>query len=143
MAEKSQGGGRLAEALLPTTLPGGAGPETLRGGSWNNNQRNARVSYRNNDHPDNFNNNIGFRVVCSPDFLLVGKAVALRRKAGQERQHGPVPVACGIAARPHIKNAPAFVVGQRLEAQAGATLTARSQPASRGRCGRGTAGDGG
>jgi hypothetical protein len=35
----------------------------LRGGSWNNNQNNARAAYRNNNTPDNRNNNIGFRVV--------------------------------------------------------------------------------
>jgi hypothetical protein len=35
-----------------------------RGGSWNNNQHNARASVRNDNHPDNRNNNIGFRVVC-------------------------------------------------------------------------------
>ena len=37
----------------------------LRGGSWNNNQENARADYRNNNRPDDRNNNIGFRVVCS------------------------------------------------------------------------------
>ncbi|MCL4880430.1 MAG: SUMF1/EgtB/PvdO family nonheme iron enzyme [Anaerolineae bacterium] len=37
----------------------------LRGGSWNNNQDNARAAYRNNNNPDNRNNNIGFRVVVS------------------------------------------------------------------------------
>ena len=37
----------------------------LRGGSWNNDRNNARCSYRNRNEPDNFNNNIGFRVVCS------------------------------------------------------------------------------
>jgi len=37
----------------------------LRGGSWNNNRNNARCSYRNRNEPDNFNNNIGFRLVCS------------------------------------------------------------------------------
>ncbi len=37
----------------------------LRGGSWNNNSDNARAAYRNNNNPDNRNNNIGFRVVCS------------------------------------------------------------------------------
>lgn len=41
--------------------PYGAGP--TRGGSWNNNRRNARCAYRNDNHPDNFNNNVGFRVV--------------------------------------------------------------------------------
>ncbi|MBK7409857.1 MAG: hypothetical protein IPJ40_18510 [Saprospirales bacterium] len=35
----------------------------LRGGSWNNNTRNCRVSNRNNNNPDNRNNNNGFRVV--------------------------------------------------------------------------------
>ena len=35
----------------------------LRGGSWNNNQNNARAAFRNHNHPDNRNNNNGFRVV--------------------------------------------------------------------------------
>jgi formylglycine-generating enzyme required for sulfatase activity len=39
----------------------------LRGGSFNNNQRNARAAYRNNNNPDNRNDNIGFRVVVSHD----------------------------------------------------------------------------
>jgi hypothetical protein len=45
----------------------------VRGGSWNNNQNNARAAYRNDNNPDNRNNNIGFRVVGvvhSPPFLL-------------------------------------------------------------------------
>jgi formylglycine-generating enzyme required for sulfatase activity len=37
----------------------------IRGGSWNNNQRNARCACRNRDLPDNFNNNIGFRMILS------------------------------------------------------------------------------
>ena len=37
----------------------------LRGGSWNNNQHNARCSYRNRNNPNNRNDNIGFRVVVS------------------------------------------------------------------------------
>jgi len=37
----------------------------VRGGSWNNNAENCRVSNRNNNHPDNRNNNIGFRLACS------------------------------------------------------------------------------
>jgi hypothetical protein len=37
--------------------------ETLRGGSWNNNPRNVRVSNRNRNEPGNRNNNIGFRCV--------------------------------------------------------------------------------
>ncbi len=39
----------------------------LRGGSFNNNQRNVRCAYRNNNNPDNRNDNIGFRVVVSHD----------------------------------------------------------------------------
>lgn len=35
----------------------------LRGGSWNNNATNCRVSNRNNNNPTNSNNNIGFRLV--------------------------------------------------------------------------------
>ncbi|MEW6029335.1 MAG: SUMF1/EgtB/PvdO family nonheme iron enzyme [Chloroflexota bacterium] len=37
----------------------------LRGGSWNNNRNNCRCSVRNRNNPDNFNNNVGFRVVLS------------------------------------------------------------------------------
>ncbi|MDR1739576.1 MAG: hypothetical protein LBR45_02320 [Bacteroidales bacterium] len=37
----------------------------LRGGSWNNNARNCRVSNRNNNNPDNRNNNNGFRLAVS------------------------------------------------------------------------------
>jgi formylglycine-generating enzyme required for sulfatase activity len=46
-------------------LISGAGPDVVRGGSWNNNQRNARCAYRNNNNPNNRNNNIGFRVVIA------------------------------------------------------------------------------
>lgn len=38
----------------------------LRGGSWNNNQDNARAVYRNNNNPNIRNNNIGFRLVVRP-----------------------------------------------------------------------------
>jgi len=33
----------------------------MRGGAWNNNPQNARVSNRNRNEPTNRNNNIGFR----------------------------------------------------------------------------------
>lgn len=36
----------------------------VRGGSWNNNQDNARAAYRNNNNPNNRNNNNGFRVLA-------------------------------------------------------------------------------
>ncbi len=52
-------------ATLQTGLVG------KRGGSWNNNPRNCRSAYRNNNNPDDRNNNIGFRVVCgAPSTLL-------------------------------------------------------------------------
>jgi Sulfatase-modifying factor enzyme 1 len=41
----------------------------MRGGSWNNNAENCRVSNRNNNNPDNRNNNIGFRVASSPSSI--------------------------------------------------------------------------
>lgn len=41
----------------------------LRGGSWNNNERNARCAYRNRNNPNNRNNNIGFRVVVLTFFF--------------------------------------------------------------------------
>jgi hypothetical protein len=48
-------------------------PEVLRGGSWNNNQENARCANRNNNNPNNRNNNIGFRLSRTwvvPDALI-------------------------------------------------------------------------
>src|SRR5438309_11168617 len=57
----------------------------VRGGSWNNNPRNVRVSNRNRNEPTNRNNNIGFR--CG-GYAERGKA------AGQSRiLHGE----CGRA----------------------------------------------
>jgi formylglycine-generating enzyme required for sulfatase activity len=55
------------------------GTRVLRGGSFNNNQNNARCVYRNNNHPDNRNDNNGFRVCVSHNFLnLAGNAARLR-----------------------------------------------------------------
>jgi len=66
-------------------------PGALRGGSWNNNRRNARVSNRNNNHPDNFNNNVGFRVILAPDFYTAGKIVFPRKAIGQKKSARFVP----------------------------------------------------
>jgi formylglycine-generating enzyme required for sulfatase activity len=49
----------------------------LRGGSFNNNQRNARVSIRNNNNPNNRNNNNGFRLVAHI-FRPAGNALGRR-----------------------------------------------------------------
>ena len=56
----------------------------VRGGSWNNNQRNARCACRNRNDPDNYNNNVGFRVVLSHNFFRTPalRAIAVRL-AGQ------------------------------------------------------------
>ncbi|WP_110721462.1 SUMF1/EgtB/PvdO family nonheme iron enzyme [Thiolinea disciformis] len=35
----------------------------IRGGSWNNNTENVRCAVRNRNHPNNRNNNVGFRVL--------------------------------------------------------------------------------
>jgi len=40
----------------------------VRGGAFNNNDRNVRCAYRNNRNPHNRNNNNGFRVVFSTLF---------------------------------------------------------------------------
>jgi hypothetical protein len=40
----------------------------FRGGAFNNNRQNVRCSYRNRNHPNNRNNNIGFRVCVCPRF---------------------------------------------------------------------------
>ena len=51
----------------------------LRGGAFNNNERNVRCAYRNRNEPDERNNNIGFRVVVAHDFLSAGTAWRFHR----------------------------------------------------------------
>jgi formylglycine-generating enzyme required for sulfatase activity len=46
--------------------PEAEGSRALRGGSWSGNRWNARVSFRNLNHPDGFDFFIGFRVVVAP-----------------------------------------------------------------------------
>jgi formylglycine-generating enzyme required for sulfatase activity len=41
----------------------------LRGGCWNNSGENCRSAYRNDNHPSNRNNNLGFRVVLAPSSI--------------------------------------------------------------------------
>jgi formylglycine-generating enzyme required for sulfatase activity len=55
----------------------GRGDRVLRGGSWNNNQNNARCAYRNRNNPNNRNNNNGFRLV-SHIFCPAGNATGRR-----------------------------------------------------------------
>jgi hypothetical protein len=72
-------------------------PGELRGGSWNNNQINARAAYRNRNNPNNRNNNIGFRVLrpCFSALLLVSHAA---RRTGSE---------CGMAPARACESRPA------------------------------------
>ncbi len=46
----------------------------LRGGSFANDQQNARGAARNRNNPENRNDNIGFRVVLSTFFFVAGNA---------------------------------------------------------------------
>jgi hypothetical protein len=43
----------------------------LRGGAFNNNERNVRCAYRNRNNPQNENRNNGFRLVLAHVFLQV------------------------------------------------------------------------
>jgi len=58
----------------------------LRGGSFNNNRRNARCAYRNRNNPDNLNRNNGFRVVVSMFFSAgnAPRAIACLRRRGEK-----------------------------------------------------------
>ncbi|RLC74608.1 MAG: hypothetical protein DRJ03_27740 [Chloroflexi bacterium] len=60
----------------------------LRGGSWNNNQKNVRAANRNNNAPDNRNDNIGFRCVsaASGEFLKGQVRHVHGRGASAERE---------------------------------------------------------
>ena len=42
----------------------------VRGGAWNNDADNARSAARNNNNPDNRNDNVGFRVLCSSHIVI-------------------------------------------------------------------------
>jgi len=94
----------LSWLALPVGQPGTI-RRVARGGSWNNNQDNARAAYRNNNHPDNRNNNIGFRLVCvahivqafAPDPALPGWAdvTTALRKCPPTTVGGPSRRRCG------------------------------------------------
>ena len=73
----------------------------LRGGSWNNNNpANLLSSNRNNDHPDNRNDNNGFRVVVSSV------------KAGE---NGVLPDGTGLSGRSHEETSLTCVPAPREE----------------------------
>ncbi|MFP4439332.1 MAG: SUMF1/EgtB/PvdO family nonheme iron enzyme [Chloroflexaceae bacterium] len=61
----------------------------LRGGSWNNDQSNARCAYRNHNNPDNHNDNIGLRLAtraaCPPEMRCAVTCTPQRRGIQGER----------------------------------------------------------
>ncbi|MBI1880036.1 MAG: SUMF1/EgtB/PvdO family nonheme iron enzyme, partial [Chloroflexi bacterium] len=66
--------------------------KVLRGGSWNNNENNARASNRNNNNPNNQNDNIGFRCVAAAPGVVSASQV--------HRVHGRGASAPGEHSRP-------------------------------------------
>ena len=74
----------------------------LRGGAFNNNDRNVRCAIRNRNNPDNRNRNIGFRVVLSTFFNgpeLPGGGFALPGRGEKWRSLLPAAPANGRAGR--------------------------------------------
>jgi hypothetical protein len=67
----------------------GKSRSVLRGGSWNNNSRNARAAYRNDNRIDNLNNNRGARLVRVSGDNSLGRdrklARVLRNNGGAAR----------------------------------------------------------
>ncbi len=66
----SNGAGYTLDAGIPVGCPE-IESRVLRGGSWNNNQDNARADNRNDNNPNNRNDNNGFRVVCGSHIHLL------------------------------------------------------------------------
>jgi len=92
------------------------GHRVLRGGSWNNDRNNARCANRNRNNPNNWNNNVGLRLVVS-HVLLFGRkcrpANGAARGRGFETRRG-LSLATGHARRGKYKRAPLPVVGRPL-----------------------------
>ncbi len=63
----------------------------VRGGSWNNNRNNARCAIRNRNNPDNYNNNIGFRVVLSHNIFLCQKCRTVHGRRSRQNIGGLAP----------------------------------------------------
>jgi hypothetical protein len=92
-----------AGALAPARRHPWPAPSSrvVRGGSWNNNSRNARSAYRNHNDPANRNNNIGFRLAST---LAAGVAAFMDAASAHELRPEPVMKSgrrrpCGAVAR--------------------------------------------
>ncbi|MBC8554622.1 MAG: SUMF1/EgtB/PvdO family nonheme iron enzyme [Candidatus Brocadiales bacterium] len=68
----------------------------LRGGCFNNNNRNVRCANRNRNNPDNRNNNIGFRIVLSTFFICWNCQTLRVSGCLSEAKNG------GAYSRPHL-----------------------------------------
>ena len=55
-----------------------------RGGSWNDDPANARSAARNDNNPDNRNDNLGFRVLCSSHIVIFSARCPLHRRFGTD-----------------------------------------------------------
>jgi hypothetical protein len=65
---------------------GGRVAQLLRGGSWINNPHNCRAAFRNSNHPDTVNSNVGVRPGClSPPAPFTARAVG-RASSGSTRR---------------------------------------------------------
>lgn len=82
----------------------------LRGGAFNNNPRNVRCAYRNNNDPDNRNDNIGFRVVLS---TIAARNARRGSPCGPRQMAGPGPGRVPSADGPGEKQ-PAYPLGPSL-----------------------------
>ncbi len=56
----------MIDQRAPAPVCGAHPTRVLRGGSWNNDARNARAAYRNHNRLDNLNDNNGFRLAVAP-----------------------------------------------------------------------------
>ena len=90
----------------------------LRGGSFNNNPRNLRTSYRNRNKPDNRNNHIGFRCV---------RDVERRRTRASAARAAPVTTVAGVRSplpdRAPGERSPAF--GAKQQTRPGPVVATR------------------
>jgi hypothetical protein len=102
---------------------GAESPEkrVLRGGSFNNNQRNARCAYRNNNDPDNRNDNIGFRVVVSHDFYNTPE-MRIGLPADAPRRRIKAGATLALAALPYFFPRP---LGEGLKVRAAGRISNR------------------
>lgn len=74
----------------------------LPGGSWINDPDNLFSSYRNNNHPENRNNNIGSRVVCGR--WSARKVLALKARTMGATRRGRAT--CTASAKNHLNRPP-------------------------------------